>query len=140
MVYYAGPMFSEAELAFNVKAAAELEKAGLTVFLPQRDGGRMSEMLKTMTPDEVSREIFRTNMENIRRAEAFLFVLDGRVPDEGACVALGLAYAAGVPCYGLKTDPRTVMDGRMNPMIEGPILRVFASAQEAAAFLAARSA
>ena len=43
--------FSEAELAFNVKAAAELEKAGLTVFLPQRDGGRMSEMLKTMTPD-----------------------------------------------------------------------------------------
>ena len=31
MVYYAGPMFSEAELAFNVKAAAELEKAGLTV-------------------------------------------------------------------------------------------------------------
>ena len=129
MVYYAGPMFSEAELAFNVKAAAELEKAGLTVFLPQRDGGRMSEMLKTMTPDEVSREIFRTDMENIRRAEAFLFVLDGRVPDEGACVALGLAYAAGVPCYGLKTDPRTVMDGRMNPMIEGPILRVFASAR-----------
>lgn len=140
MVYYAGPMFSAAELEFNRKAAAVLEGAGLEIFLPQRDGGCMAEMLKTMTPDEVSREIFLTDMENIRRAKAFLFVLDGRVPDEGACVALGLAYAAGVPCYGLKTDPRTVMDGRMNPMIEGPIVRVFASAQEAAAFLAAQGA
>lgn len=140
MVYYAGPMFSAAELEFNRKAAAVLEGAGLEIFLPQRDGGCMTEMLKTMTPDEVSREIFLTDMENIRRAKAFLFVLDGRVPDEGACVALGLAYAAGVPCYGLKTDPRTVMDGRMNPMIEGPIVRVFASAQEAAAFLAAQGA
>lgn len=140
MVYYAGPMFSAAELEFNLKAAAALEGAGLEIFLPQRDGGCMAEMLKTMTPDEVSREIFLTDMENIRRAKAFLFVLDGRVPDEGACVALGLAYAAGVPCYGLKTDPRTAMDGRMNPMIEGPIVRVFASAQEAAAFLAAQGA
>lgn len=140
MVYYAGPMFSAAELEFNLKAAAALEGAGLEIFLPQRDGGCMAEMLRTMTPDEVSREIFLTDMESIRRAKAFLFVLDGRVPDEGACVALGLAYAAGVPCYGLKTDPRTVMDGRMNPMIEGPIVRVFASAEEAAAFLAAQGA
>ena len=35
-------------------------------------------------------------------------VLDGRIPDEGACVELGIAYANGKRCYGVKTDARSV--------------------------------
>lgn len=52
--------------------------------------------------------------------------LDGRVPDEGACVELGIAYASGERCYGFKTDTRSVELGLdLNPMISGCMTRIF---------------
>ena len=47
--------------------------------------------------------------------------LDGRVPDEGACVELGYAYAKGKPCFGLKTDIRVSEFGIDNMMIAGTL-------------------
>ena len=52
--------------------------------------------------------------------------LDGRVPDEGACVELGIAYGCGKRCYGFKTDTRTIELGMdLNPMIAGCMTKVF---------------
>ena len=45
--------------------------------------------------------------------------MDGRVPDEGACVEIGLGFAYGKECIGLKTDSRTFMDNSDNPMLTG---------------------
>lgn len=133
-LYIAGPMFSQAELEFNEKLAETLEKNGLNVFLPQRDGLKMSELLKSMTTKEASCLIFETDILNIRSCDAFLFVLDGRVPDEGACVALGYAYSQNVPCYGLKTDPRSAISGEINPMLRGSIQKEFTTIEETASF------
>ena len=36
--------------------------------------------------------MFHLDRTRILDADVFLFVLDGRVPDEGACVELGIAY------------------------------------------------
>ena len=59
-------------------------------------------------------------------ADIIFMVLDGRVPDEGACVELGMAYAAGKRCYGLKSDARSVeLDMDLNPMITGCFRRLF---------------
>lgn len=74
-------------------------------------------------------------------ADVFLFMLDGRVPDEGACVELGMAH-----CHeefehrekllvGLRTDVRAAFLGsELNPMVrvlleyiakdEGTLLRI----------------
>ena len=53
-------------------------------------------------------------------------VLDGRVPDEGACVELGMAYASGKRCYGIKSDARSVeLDMDLNPMISGCFSKIF---------------
>ena len=134
MIYVAGPMFSQAELAFNRRLADTLEAAGARVFLPQRDGCSLAKLLEEMTPQEASRKIFALDTEMVQRAAAFLIILDGRVPDEGACVALGFAGAKGVPCYGLATDPRTAKDGAFNPMIAGSIQRVFRTVEEAVDF------
>ena len=52
--------------------------------------------------------------------------MDGRVPDEGACVELGIAYENGKRCYGFKTDTRSVektLD--LNPMISGCMIKIF---------------
>jgi nucleoside 2-deoxyribosyltransferase len=52
--------------------------------------------------------------------------LDGRVPDEGACVELGIAYGNGKRCYGFKTDTRSIEMGLdINPMISGCMIKVF---------------
>ena len=129
-IYIAGPMFSQAELQFNEILADHLESLGHKIFLPQRSGFRMSELLETMSPEEVSRLIFTTDFENIKANDVFLYVLDGRVPDEGAAVALGLAYASGKACYGFKTDIRTATAGCNNPMIDGSIRHIFGSLEE----------
>ena len=53
-------------------------------------------------------------------------VLDGRAPDEGACVELGIAYSNNVRCYGFKSDARSVeLDLDLNPMITGCLTKLF---------------
>ena len=37
-LYFAGPLFSAAELTFNAVLAEHIEALGFEVFLPQRDG------------------------------------------------------------------------------------------------------
>lgn len=50
----------------------------------------------------------------------FNIFLDGRVPDEGACVELGMAYAWNKICLGYKTDDRCLdFTGTDNLFIEG---------------------
>ena len=48
-----------------------------------------------------------------------MFVLDGRVPDEGACVEVGLAYAYEKECIGFKSDSRSLMGEMDNPLLIG---------------------
>jgi nucleoside 2-deoxyribosyltransferase len=79
-VYLAGPLFSEAEQEFNRGLAADLEAAGLTVYLPQRDGIELdSEAYRTLDPDERAQAIFTMDRDAVLAADVFLYVLDGRV-------------------------------------------------------------
>jgi len=92
-VYFAGPLFSEAERAFNLRLAEKLEAKGYQVYLPQRDGVESKKPPYDEMPNhELQQAIFETDRDKVLQADIFLFVLDGRVPDEGACVELGLAY------------------------------------------------
>ena len=45
-----------------------------------------------MSPDERRETMFEMDIAEIATCDVFLFVLDGRIPDEGACVELGLAF------------------------------------------------
>lgn len=50
-VYFAAPLFSVAERRFNVALTERLDAAGLSIFLPQRDGAeRDRPPYATMTP------------------------------------------------------------------------------------------
>ena len=120
-IYFAAPLFSEAEREFNIKVAKELRKEGFDVFLPQEHSG-MTEMPDT---DEKRRKLltgfFTNDIEAIDGSDILLIVLDGRVPDEGACFELGYAYARGKICVGLKTDSRVSEMGTDNAMIVGSL-------------------
>lgn len=118
-VYFAAPLFCESEKKFNAELAAVLEEAGYSVFLPQRDGLEGSE-LAPLGEEESARRIFGADIREIERADVLFMMLDGRVPDEGACVELGYAYALGKRCYGIRTDVRAAERGlALNPMISG---------------------
>jgi nucleoside 2-deoxyribosyltransferase len=124
-IYFAGPLFSESERTFNDALTRELEAAGFTVFLPQRDGAEnQGEGYERMTHEERREAIFTRDRDRILDCDIFLFVLDGRVPDEGACVELGMAYIHGrlkgnqKYIVGIMTDTRAAfIKSRLNPML-----------------------
>jgi len=93
-IYFGGPLFSSAERAFNHKLTGRLEALGFEVFLPQRDGvERDTPPYNTMSAEEKRQRLFETDCDEVLKVDVFLYVLDGRVPDEGAAVELGIAYA-----------------------------------------------
>lgn len=124
-IYFAAPLFSESEREYNQKIVNILESYGYEVFLPQRDGFLAPE-LEGKTEEEKTEMIFQKDNEEILKSDILFMVLDGRVPDEGACVELGIAYANGKRCYGLKNDARSVeADMDLNPMIAGCFTEIF---------------
>lgn len=132
LIYLAGPLFSEAERRFNLELTERLEALGFDVFLPQRDGvEREKPPYDAMTPEERRHAMFHLDRTRILASDVFLIVLDGRVPDEGACVELGIAYCQKEfennrrLLIGLHTDSRSaLMSARLNPMVSVPLDRV----------------
>lgn len=121
-VYIAGPLFSESELEFNVKLNEFLKNIGFDTFLPQQDGHLLSELIDNGIEERTAIQmIFHKDEEIIKSCDLVVFVMDGRVPDEGACVEIGLAYAYNKECFGLKTDSRSLMGNMDNPLIIGAV-------------------
>ena len=118
-IYLAGPLFSESELERNTKIKNFLINLGYDVYLPQ-DEGLAYEMINENNKLEVNKKIFEMDVENLKQCDMLVFILDGRVPDEGGCVELGMAYAWGKKSIGYKTDTRALDGtGDDNLMIEG---------------------
>jgi nucleoside 2-deoxyribosyltransferase len=129
-VYLAGPLFSEAERVFNARLAALLEDF-TKVYLPQRDGGLMSEMMAIGVPSDVAaRQVFNLDMNAIKEADYVIAILDGRAIDEGVAFELGIAFSQSKRCVGLQTDSRRLAPWGNNPMITGSLETVFMSVDE----------
>lgn len=128
-IYFAGPLFCEAERVFNLRLAEKLEAKEYQVFLPQRDGVESEKPpYKKASNEERQKTIFERDRDQLLQADIFLFVLDGRVPDEGACVELGIAYGQkhflqqDKLLIGLHTDMRGAFPGeKLNAMISGAL-------------------
>lgn len=105
--YIAAPLFSQAEKQFNLAVDERVRSLGIDTYLPQRDGGEAAELIRRgFDEDTVRRRLFAGDCAAVRDCDLFVFVLDGRSPDEGGCVELGMAYTLGKSCFGLQTDCR----------------------------------
>lgn len=120
-IYFAAPLFSQAEREFNRKVTEGLRNEGFDVFLPQE----CSPVPEVPDTEEKRRRLlcgfFEKDIKEIESSDVLLIVLDGRVPDEGACFELGYAYARGKICVGLKTDTRVSEMGTDNAMLIGSL-------------------
>lgn len=131
LVYIAAPLFSEAELAFNIALANRIE-VSLDVYLPQRDGGKVVDLVaRGVGVHAAYKSIFERDICALDAATAVIIVMDGRTIDEGAAFELGYAYAHSKQCFGLQTDPRRLFPMGNNPMIAMPLKGIFASIEEA---------
>jgi nucleoside 2-deoxyribosyltransferase len=120
-VYIAGPLFSQGELEFNLSVNNFVTGLGFETFLPQKDGHKLADLIVDTQKTKAIQTIFEKDIEEIKKTDILLFIMDGRVPDEGACVELGIAYAYNKICIGLKTDSRSLMDDIDNPLILGTL-------------------
>jgi len=141
-LYFAGPLFNIAERTFNADLAKQIEELGYNVFLPQRDGIENLSDSQLIIKDEKRRLMFDLDRDRILESDVFLFVLDGRVPDDGACVELGIAYAdkyinnKKTQIVGIHTDSHaTFLEGRLNPMISMAFDKIFRNIEELIEYL-----
>ena len=129
-VYLAGPLFSEAVRNFNHNLK-KLLVPYFNIYLPQEDGGLIVNMINAgMPPELASQKVFDIDIRAMNECDLLVIILDGRSVDEGAAFELGYAHAKGKACYGLKTDFRQLSSFGNNPMIDGPLERIFESIDE----------
>jgi nucleoside 2-deoxyribosyltransferase len=101
-VYFAGPLFTQAEWQWNQKLAEELRKLNLEVTLPQKGAEPMLKGYQAFEPHA----LFSMNTSGIDDADLVLAILDHSDPDSGTCWECGYAYKMGHPIIGLRTDIR----------------------------------
>ena len=125
-------------MEYNQRLTSKLESINFKVFLPQRDGAELDKSpFQEMTVFKRNQTIFELDIEQVLYCNIFLFVLDGRVPDEGSCFELGVAYNqkrqknSEKQILGLHTDMRaSFIDSKLNAMIGVPFDEIFKSEKE----------
>lgn len=116
-VFIAGPLFSQAEREFNLKVDEGLREQGFETFLPQRDAGKLDELL-AKDGERAYRTIFERDLKGLDWADVVVAILDGPDVDSGTAFEVGYAFAKGKPVIGLKTDMRVfAKDEELNNML-----------------------
>jgi nucleoside 2-deoxyribosyltransferase len=117
LAYFAAPLFNDRERSFNSIVVEKLEQH-VNVFLPQRDGALLADMLAAGVPRLVAeRRVFDQDRQAMRSADILIAVLDGGYVDEGVAFEVGFMHAFGKPSIGLQTDVRRALPSGNNPMI-----------------------
>jgi len=116
-VFISGPLFSQAEREFNLKVDEKLREHGFETFLPQRDAGKLDELI-SKEGERAYRTIFKRDLDGLEWADVVVAILDGTDVDSGTAFEVGYAFARGKPVVGLKTDMRVfAKDEEVNNML-----------------------
>jgi nucleoside 2-deoxyribosyltransferase len=99
--YIAGPLFNESERWWDEQIEQVASAAGLTTFLPHRDGKEG----KIKGPENIY-AIFAEDRDAIDRADIVIANLNGITTDDGTAWEMGYAYARGKYLVGIYTDWR----------------------------------
>lgn len=133
--YLASPLFNYRERAFNTELADRLSRQ-CEVFLPQRDGLLLAELLSAGVPLSVAEtRIFERDRSALNRCELLIAVLDGAHIDEGVAFEIGYASARGCLCLGLQSDSRRALPSGNNPMIGRALSGIFVDVEDLIRFI-----
>jgi len=125
-IYLAGPLFTDAERAFNEILCKKLEDLGHNVFLPQKYVAEHVDF----SVEGWQMQVFKKNCEEIQAADIVIAILDGAIVDDGTSWEIGHAYSLGKVIYGVRTDFRIVgLEGSINLMISQSLTKMFVSTE-----------
>ena len=119
-LYFAGPLFTTPERAWNAEMAAALRAAGHEIFLPQE-----------REPGKDGPGIFAADVGGIDWADGLVAIMDGPDPDSGTAWEVGYAFGVRKPIVLVRTDFRMLAGdaGDYNPMLtQAATIRVDAPA------------
>jgi nucleoside 2-deoxyribosyltransferase len=111
-VYFAAPLFTQAEWQWNSRLAKELRKLKLKIILPQDRAKPMLNGDEQFNP----RALFEANVSEIEKCDVVLAIFDHADPDSGTSWECGYAYKTGRPVVGLRTDLRAGGDDSERPV------------------------
>lgn len=102
-IYFASPLFSEMEQAFNKQMVQNIrdQYPQVEVYLPQE---QMEINDKHTYADSTMIATYDTNA--LLQADLLIAILDGPVIDVGVASEIGVAYQAGMPILALYSDCR----------------------------------
>jgi nucleoside 2-deoxyribosyltransferase len=115
-LYYAGPLFTDAERHWNAANAATL-RAQLpqwNILMPQEFCAAFDAGI-TGKPD--FGQVYKSCLSHLEQATMVLAILDGADADSGTSFEMGYASARNIPIIGLRTDWRPAEDGAGNCML-----------------------
>ena len=109
-IYFAAPLFTAAELAWDRAVAEGVRAAGNEVFLPQEQ-----------EPGLDGPAIFASDVAGIDWADGLVAIMDGPDPDSGTSWEVGYAFALKKPIVLVRTDSRALVGsaGSYNAMLLG---------------------
>jgi nucleoside 2-deoxyribosyltransferase len=93
LIYFAAPLFTQAEWQWNKQLADELTTLDMEVILPQN---RAVPMLSGKEEFN-ARTLFHENITGIEISDIVLAVFDQADPDSGTCWECGYAFKLGRP-------------------------------------------
>jgi len=108
--------------------ASVLQDAGYSVFLPQRDGLEFARLFPLFLERGVpasdaqsilNMAIFSLDVFQVVNSSGLLLNMNGRVPDEGAMVEAGIAWANNRVVVVFRSDSRSLIEGNCNPLVLG---------------------
>jgi len=119
-LYYAGPLFTDAERCWNAANAVTL-RARLPdwrVLMPQEFCAAFDAKADADSAGKPRYDLIATAcLEHLAHADVVLAILDGADADSGTCFEAGWAVARGIPVIGLRSDWRPAEDGAANCML-----------------------
>jgi nucleoside 2-deoxyribosyltransferase len=127
-IYCAGPLFNPKEREEMLSIATVLNSSGYSYFLPQEDGLEFAKLLPAFLARNISNlqattilnmAIFSLDVFEVLDSDGLLLNLNGRVPDEGAMVEAGIAWANNKQIVLFKSDDRSLIKGNCNPLVMG---------------------
>jgi nucleoside 2-deoxyribosyltransferase len=128
-VYCAGPLFNRSERDEMTAIADALCDAGFAVYLPHRDGMEFRLVHEVLVdrgwPAPTAAHflhaaIFALDVYQLAvECDGLVWNLNGRTPDEGAVSEAAIAWTLGKPLVAYRDDVRSLIAGRVNPLLVG---------------------
>jgi nucleoside 2-deoxyribosyltransferase len=117
-VYWAGPLFTQAERLWNRRCARALQEKGYSVVLPQDEADKFRGANGDIDFLGLAEDCYHKSVE----CDVMIVVLDGADSDSGTSLEAGLrvghrrAKNSSGKIIGVRTDPRASEDGKLNAM------------------------